>query len=334
MPILALLLAATPIPATPEKIFGDWAVACDNVKRCEATALLPEEWGGDEPPQVLLRRAAGPGGAITINIAPAGNYRGAATIAVDGKGVLDATVTANGVDVSGPGAEALARRMTAGRALTVQSARGKLLATVSLAGLSATMRYVDAQQGRAGGITAIVARGPKAAVAVPAMAPLPQVPAVRPGAGKPAAIGRMMLAALSKQGGCDEEPASPGLKPEALRLDARSTLVLIPCGSGAYNFSSAAFVVTDGRAAPARFDTPPTWGDGDAKVPMLVNADWDPKAARLNSMAKGRGLGDCGGSETWVWDGTRFRMTEALNLDTCRGSINWLTVFRAQPVFR
>ncbi|MEI9927424.1 MAG: DUF1176 domain-containing protein [Sphingomonas sp.] len=331
MPILALMLVFAPIPPVAEKVFGDWAVACDNVKRCEATALTPEEWNGDEPPQVLLRRLAGPAGALSLSFAPASNYIGAATIAVDGKGVLDAPLGRNGIDLAGPAAEALARRMVSGRALTIQGARGRLLATISLAGLSATLRYVDAQQGRAGGVTAIVARGTRAAATVPAALPLPEVIAMRPGAGKPVAVSRALRTSLAKQGACEEAGDSgPGL--QVVRLDARTSLVMVPCGSGAYNFSSAAFLMVDGRAVPARFDTRPSWSEGG--VPMLVNADWDARKATLSSFGKGRGLGDCGASERWVWDGARFRLIEALHLDTCRGSIHWLTIFRAQPLYR
>jgi len=50
--ILGALLAAAATGAGPgeEKLFGNWAVACDNVKRCEATVLMPESWDGDEAP--------------------------------------------------------------------------------------------------------------------------------------------------------------------------------------------------------------------------------------------------------------------------------------------
>jgi len=40
MLILALLLAAAAAPDDSVKTFGDWAVGCDNGKRCEL-AVLP-----------------------------------------------------------------------------------------------------------------------------------------------------------------------------------------------------------------------------------------------------------------------------------------------------
>jgi len=58
------LLAAAPLPAdaprpaTP-RTFTDWAVACDNVRRCTMASLSPES--GDTPGYTLvLARAAGP----------------------------------------------------------------------------------------------------------------------------------------------------------------------------------------------------------------------------------------------------------------------------------
>jgi hypothetical protein len=67
---------------------------------------------------------------------------------------------------------------------------------------------------------------------------------------------------------------------------------------------------------------------------MLIEPDWDPATATLNSHAKGRGLGDCGTDQSWVWDGARFRMTQYKALDACRLSGNWLTRYRAQPVLK
>ena len=68
--------------------------------------------------------------------------------------------------------------------------------------------------------------------------------------------------------------------------------------------------------------------------PELVNASFDAKTGRLESAAKGRGLGDCGSSESYVWDGAMFRLVEQRAMPDCRGSVNWLTVWRANGVAR
>ncbi len=65
---------------------------------------------------------------------------------------------------------------------------------------------------------------------------------------------------------------------------------------------------------------------------MLVNAGFTPDRSRLESFAKGRGIGDCGGSEAYVWDGARFRLVEASAMGECRGAWRWITTWSAQVI--
>ena len=67
-------------------------------------------------------------------------------------------------------------------------------------------------------------------------------------------------------------------------------------------------------------------------MPIVTNAGWDGSV--LVNFAKGRGLGDCGILQHWVWDGERFRMVLGQHMEECRGAIEWPTLFRAEPVFR
>lgn len=333
MPIL-ILLAAALAPAGPgaERLFGDWAVACDNVKRCEATALMPESWSGDEAPAMTVARDAGPGGAVTVTLTPVTKAGGIIDLLIDRRLMGSGTMREGSITLTGGTAEGLVRAMASGRGLTLRSGR-RTLATLGLNGSAAALRYIDEQQGRIGGVTALVARGMKPAAVVPAGKAVPRVAAVRPGAGKAAVLSAAQTGPLRQQAGCADFTAAPELKPEFHRLDRRSTLVTIPCVSGAYQSSLALFVVTDGRIAPAPFDiAPPT--NGMDPVPWLTEPEWDAKAGTLSSHAKGRGLGDCGVDQSWVWDGTRFRMTRYDGLDACRLSGEWLTRYRALPVYR
>ncbi|HTG39817.1 DUF1176 domain-containing protein [Sphingomonas sp.] len=52
----------------------------------------------------------------------------------------------------------------------------------------------------------------------------------------------------------------------------------------------------------------------------------------LASYAKGRGIGDCGVSQRFIWDGPRFRLIEQAEMSECRGSIDYITTWRAMPV--
>ncbi len=63
---------------------------------------------------------------------------------------------------------------------------------------------------------------------------------------------------------------------------------------------------------------------------MLVNVGWSPEKSRLDSFAKGRGLGDCGGSEAYVWDGQRFRLIVATSMGECRGAWHWIRTWSAR----
>lgn len=337
---LAVMLAATgaiaqaPNPGALET-YKDWTIGCDNRNRCEAVALMPE--GGDLPEIPLMigiARAAGPDAETEIWISREGKGQAEVSFLVDGRKVAGATARDGEAAVKGPQASALAIAMARGSTLDVRSGT-KLLGRPSLSGSGAALRYMDARQRRAGTSSALVATGP---LGVNAVRPAPAAPLIRrmavPGGAAPAPLWREELAALLKFTGCAGEMA-PDQSPELHRLSKTETLILVPCGSGAYNFSSVPVIATGvaGRRAWrfASFDYKPGWSE-DAKRPMLVNTGWTPEKSRLDSFAKGRGLGDCGGSEAYVWDGTRFRLIEAAAMGECRGSWHWITTWSAKVV--
>ncbi|MCX8476129.1 MAG: DUF1176 domain-containing protein [Sphingomonas sp.] len=330
---LALLAAAQAAPAPSDvKTFGDWAVACDNLLSCEAASLMSDE-AFDNVPQIAITREAGAAGALAIEISPDADYRGSWRIEIDGKMVLTGTLTAPSLVISGSSAAQLIDAMLKGQSMLLQGADGKTLSLASLKGISATLRYFDAQQGRAGSKTALVARGDRPANTLPAAPAAPRVTFVRP-SGKPAAISAPLRAAMGEQSQCDvvyADGVGGDPQTETFALSAGKTLALIPCGSGAYNYSSVPFVIERGKATVARFDHVPGWTQAEG-VATLVNADWDPAKGQLSSYTKGRGLGDCGGSETYVWDGAMFRLVEARAMGECRGSTNWLRVWKAEAV--
>ncbi|KRC81020.1 DUF1176 domain-containing protein [Sphingomonas sp. Root241] len=331
MLILALLAAAQAASPSEVKSFGDWAAACDNLRFCEAASLMADE-NLDNVPQIAITREAGPTGALAIEISPDAEYRGGWRIEVDGKTVLSGGVSGPSVVIIGLQANQLADAMLKGHTLVLRGG-DKVLSQASLKGLSATLRYFDAGQGRAGTTAALVAKGARPPGAVPAAPPAPRVTFVRP-TGKPAAISAALRAAMGKQSDCDAVYAgSEGDLPktEAWALGGGKTLALIPCGSGAYNFSSVPFVIENGKAVVARFDQVPGWTEAEG-IATLVNADWDPAKAELGSYMKGRGIGDCGSSETYVWDGAMFRLVEARAMGECRGSNNWLRTWKAEAV--
>jgi hypothetical protein len=309
------------------KTFGDWAVGCDNLHDCEMASLGPE--GADFPPiNQMLTRTAGPEGAITVTLLPNDSpapKAAPASVAIDGKAASGAFGGGDAPALTGEAAAQIVAAMANGQALAIRDASGKTLAPLSLKGASAALRYIDAQQGRAGGVTAIVAKGNQPAAGVPARPAPPQIAALTPG-GKAFAPDAAMIAAMKQRAQCDDSAHG---EIETHGLGGGTTLILLPCSAGAYNLISAAFVVRDGKAEPAAMDAPSGFTEADRKdaVPMPVNATFAD--GMLTSFAEGRGLGDCGSRQEFVWDGTRFRLSHQEDMGECRGDPNYITTWSA-----
>lgn len=319
---IAATPARSPDRATPPnpgelKTFGDWAVGCDNLLTCQLRSLGPES-GMPGDTTMAIARDAGPSGKIALSLDGAEN----ADLAVDGRRTATPAQTL--------AAMANARVLTA-------LAGGKAVATVSLKGASAALRYVDAVQGRVGTVTALVARGLRPARAVPAPPAAPTIVALAPN-GTAATPTPAQLATMRRTAQCDTEALAAGTlgEPEAHALGGGKTLVLVPCSSGAYNLLSTMFVLDATGVTPVRADAPvgfaETGADQSTAIPTVVNGDW--KDGVLTSFAKGRGIGDCGVIQSLVWDGARLRLSEQRAMGECRGNANYITTWRAKVVRR
>jgi hypothetical protein len=324
---LALMLAATagaPQPR-PIEIYKDWTVGCDNGRACQAVALQPAETF--DAATMAVKRGAEAGAVPEIWITARDQQPVA--VVVDGKRFALNAIQSEYETTYRPeeAARFLAAIVSAKRAALVDKA-GKQVAPLSVAGASAALLYIDDKQGRIGTVTALVRKGTKPASAVP---PAPALPVIAgaPGSAKPPRmLSKAAVIEARKDSAC-ETPEEEG-EPEAFRLDARHSLVFVPlrCGSGAYNFLSGLFLVDDsGRAVPARFDS----DDGnEGEDHWIYNSGWDPKTRRLGTYFKGRGIGDCGTTQTFAWDGSRFRLVEQTEMGECRGSTDYITTWRAQ----
>lgn len=328
-------LAAVAAAAQPGKLhtYKDWIVGCDNVWICQADVL--ETDADTELLQLTLHRAAKSDDRAALSVPlPDGVGKGARlTLAVDGAPAE--TFTAQTKDsVSLPLTGALLTALRNGRRVTLFGADGKSLGVASLAGLSAAFRYMDDQQGRVGTVGALAAVGAKPDASIPAPPAAPVI-ATPPASAKPPR--NLTVAAAAKLIGPDNatcDYASGKVQPRAYRLDASHSLVLVdhPCGNGAYNYFTSVFVLDEaGKATPARFDAPPGMGETSTDgTGELTNGDWDPKTRRLNSFEKGRGLGDCGSTELYAWDGSAFRLVDQSEMGECRGSIDYIRTWFAR----
>jgi Protein of unknown function (DUF1176) len=334
----AAFMAVSAHAVTPGTVqtFKDWTVGCDNGLACQAVALMPDG-PADDALSLVITRPAGATALLAIDMSgfttKADRYR----VVIDGKVAQTGNmqVGSESIKISGLDAVKLARSMAKGKAMRVIDGSGADLGAASLNGASAALRYIDAEQGRTGSRGAVIATGPKMATAKKAALPVITAKKIVPTDMLPDASALVALSesspcAAERMGSTEDTAYSLGTGPKGAQA-----LVLLNCGAGAYNFSSGIYVGERDKGgkwtfAPAQFDYGASGFSPDSKIPLLVNSDWDAATQTISSYAKGRGLGDCGSSESWVWDGTSFRLTRATVMGECRGSLDWIPVWRAE----
>lgn len=321
--LLALAAAAVQPQPGALKTFGDWTVGCDNVRACQAVALVPEGQSREDYLLLVIRRDAGPGARPVLTLSTERSLPGSFALRVDGKPVLR---------IARQSLLPVPPELADGRRATLTDGGGRMLASASLTGLAAAFLYMDERQGRIGTAGALRRKGPKPDSALPTAPPLPRV--VRPSASAkpPRPLAHAAAARLIGPENARCDYARGPVKPRAIRLDAAHSLAMVdhPCGNGAYNASTSLFVIDEaGRVRPASLDAATGMDPDGGDRHVLVNADWDAASRRMSSYAKGRGLGDCGVRQSFAWDGARFRLVEQAEMGECRGSIDYITTWRA-----
>lgn len=329
-------------PSTPQ-YFKSWAVGCDNVLRCEAVSLVTDEAASSSPAEagliaveIQLVREGGPAGPLEIHARSVDALPDRMRLVADGREIvmLDARKRS---EPGAAGGQALAAARIMANAITIEllDRKKRRLAVISTEGLADSLRFMDSRQGRSGNVTALVARGDQPASGVPAIPPVPrirQVPSPDADSVRPLVASEVQAARSLAQ--CDAGLAAAEVK-ELYPLDARTSLVLLPCEAGAYNLSAvpllAEGIAGSRRMTIARFDHPPGFTGEPGKPPLVVNPLWDARRGVLSSLAKGRGVGDCGASESYVWDGAMFRLVESRAMHVCRGASEWIRLWTATP---
>jgi hypothetical protein len=330
---LALLLAALAVPKPAElKTFQDWTVGCDNGAACHAVALMPEDWP-DDGLTMSVRR--GPeAGAQPVLAFELGSDSNAASLSADGKRLAVRLVGADGeTRIAAPDTAATIGILRSAGQLQLHSADGKPLGRVSLKGASAALLYMDEKQRRTGTATALVRPGTRPTRTLESPPPLPVVVARPLPRARPLELSAAAISALRKKHGCTIDEVGGPDEAEFAAIGPSETLLLLACGSGAYNVSHVPFILRRGQSAAelARFDVQPGWWAEEGK-PMLINAAWEKESGLLVSYSKGRGLGDCGSTAQYAWDGRAFRLVEQADMEECRGSTDYITTWRAKVV--
>ena len=357
---LLLLALAVASPARADdyrKTFRDWEAMSrfDGWGWVRASAPGKSDTGaqpgGGAPPGVeLIRRSADDAAyALVIVSARALDASRPVTLTLDTESIAlkpnmllvrDAPEAAAVQD-----AEALGRiagRLKTGQSLGVAATGrdGKPVSfKVSLSGLAAAMLFLDDKQGRVGKPVAFAPLDPtldatkqedigyKTAVDLPKSAVWPE---------GWRGIPRALIEKNIARGGCDASNANfaGNTSVTPWRLDPVVTLYEMGCTSGAYNFGTRFWSVRAGdfAAAEALMFADTDGGGGWTGLDILINATLDPRSGELATFSKGRGIGDCGSSGQWSWDGYKFKLREMRAMDKCEGvgADKWPVVFKAK----
>ena len=316
--------------------FGDWAVVCDNVQVCTAMGFGELEEMGSSA-LLKVRREAGPAAEPTISLITAGTAAVTLRLAVDGASPsgltaipatpLEEDAERRLTELTPAQTRALLAVLVNGRTLTLMEGQNPA-ATISLAGSSAALRFMDDRQGRAGTTTALVARGSRPAADVPAP---PQPPVIKPA---PAVAQARLptkpsLAMQAQLRDCDDDILDLGIEPEVARLAQGKIFWGMVCSRGAYNVIYRLFLTdeTGGGVQALKLEYP-----GVEATSEMMNISFDPKTQTLMNFDKGRGLGDCGALTQWVWTGQRFEVAHQTFMPECQGVMSdyWPVSYRSR----
>lgn len=351
---IVLSTAAFAGPIGELQTHRDWIVGCDNLQACHATTLdpapTPEEvqTGADSVADnavgMAILRGAGTRDAPRLRLLacyqcdPAGPDPAAVRLlsVLDkaGKPLLHQTLspreakqasTARGWAI--PASSALIPALAAGEVLNLDGAANQPLAVLSLRGLGDALRHMDKQQHRLGNMSALVVRGDGTANMVPPRITerpliIPPVSALPP---KQLAAAELLL--LKQRHQCDGRDGLPTASYH--RLDAHTTLLLLQAACAPYNGEGTAYLVNNrglARLAPVRILP----GDPPLEAPQVMSAYWDRQVRRLHSFERGRAMADCGQQSAFAWDGIQFLLVEEADMGGCRGSIDYITVYRRE----
>ncbi len=335
--LLSLLLTSTAIAAPAQESFSDWQVTCNNQNFCSA-----RNTGLHQGLVMTLTRSAGAHTDVNLRI-DLGNLETAETKApaiaprlrLDGEPLeLDKekwretphhliTDDANAIN-------ALLDKIGDATAITLTDGQG----TISLIGLKAALLFIDSQQKRVGSETAWIKKGDDPPLSVPPAPALKEIAITNP---TPTPFAQDELNALLDYGAwrmnnsqCSLDPMRREVRVFAVSDDR--ALMLVSCEAGAYNVVDLAWLVS--RMKPfasrqIRLSLPFTPASGNTNL-ELMNAGYDETNKELTTMAKRRGLGDCGVSSRWRFDGQRFRLVRYAEEPTCdgwHGSGAWPTLW-------
>lgn len=178
----------------------------------------------------------------------------------------------------------------------------------SLSGLTASLLWIDDQQGRVG--------DPRIAGDLPIGLDLaePKLPI-------PTELPAEILEKHAANENCDAlSELVHGSDWQTHQVNNTTLLYMIPCTAGAYNFLYAFYTQSTEYDSISKLLFADYWDSvGWTGTDLLVNPHFDPATRTLTSFYKGRGLGDCGTSGEWQWQEYGFKMISFHAKSECGG---------------
>ncbi|WP_167228467.1 DUF1176 domain-containing protein [Massilia rubra] len=292
--------------------YGDWAVACDNTRRCEAVGFQRD---GGEPVALFLERDAGPDQPVSLTLM-LDTGRGKVpdkVILTVGQVILHDVIPEQVINTDD--AAKLIPALLKGERAEVRA--GTRHWAVSLDGASAALLKMDDLQGRVGTPGALVRKGTKSESSVLRALPVPVLRAARLDRARPG--DERLLAAILKAIGkrdCSRDEDDPDRRERSLhRLSGGKVLVMIQCGQGAYQSGSDVWIA-NGKPpyAPVPAVLPPLEANHGNSV---TNGGFDE--GQLSSYNKWRATIECGVSTSWLWTAQGFKLLDETRATMCRG---------------
>jgi hypothetical protein len=324
--MFALLVANAAFAAPAQKQFSDWQVTCNNQNFCSA-----RNTGLHQGLVMTLSRGAGARNDVNLRI-DLGNLESADVkvppveprLRLDGEPIVlqqnEWKISPHHLMTNGADAiNGLLNAIGNGDKVTLADGAG----VISLSGFKAALLFIDSQQKRTGSETAWIKKGDAPPLSVPPAPPLKEVTAsmVAPGPLSHDELNDLLDYGTWRMNNsqCSLDPLRREVRVFPLTDD--KALMLTSCEAGAYNVVYLAWVVSRqkpfvARAIRLRLPFMPDSGSTDLE---LMNAGFDEHGKELTTLAKGRGLGDCGVATRWRYDGQRFRLVRYAEEPACDG---------------
>ena len=331
--VFAVLAALTPAIAAEQRSFQDWRVLCRTDKYCSAAAYLNPDPGGGAIADYVLRIGRHAEQSYWemsfIPVVTMADEWAPFVFSVDGsptifspRSEIGAYGSANEFFLLGPKAQAVMDELMPGRNVTVDftdSTGAARTVEFSLDGLTAALLWIDEQQHRIG--SERVASAPPYGLT--------------PTGTEQASTAQIPIDLLDRRRAdiacAPLEELANGRDFGSADLGDNKTLYILPCDSGAYNFSSQIYVF-DGEAYRQQYFADFSESTGWTGAAVLFLPSYEAGTKTLTSFYKGRGIGECGTAGTWVWTGNMFEMTEYRSKEDCDGQVTeWPVVFTHQP---